>query len=184
MSKAIGVFLADGFEEIEGLTVVDLCRRAGIDVRMTSVTGSLAVTGGHGIELKADELFEDTDFGALDMVVLPGGLQGTNTLKAHEGVQDIIREFLANDKYIAAICAAPTVFGKMGILEGRKAICYPGLEENLTGAVVTMESVVQDGRIITSRGLGTAIDFALAIIENLIDAQKAEEIAGSVVYGA
>ena len=184
MSKAIGVFLADGFEEIEGLTVVDLCRRAGIDVKMISVTGDLTITGGHAIKLQADELFEDTDFSALDMVVLPGGLQGTNTLKAHEGVKGVIRDFLAEDKYIAAICAAPTVFGQMGILEGKKAICYPGLENQLTGAEVTVRSVVQDGRILTSRGLGTAIDFSLAIIENLISEEKAKEIAESVVYQA
>lgn len=182
MNKSIGVFLADGFEEIEGLTVVDLCRRAGIDVKMTSITGNLTIVGGHNIELIADELFEKTDFAALDMVVLPGGMGGTNALKAHEGAQEVVREFLAQDKYVAAICAAPTVFGQMGILEGKKAICYPGLEEQLTGAVVTMDSVVQDGKIITSRGLGTAIDFSLAIIENLISAEKAEEIAKSVVY--
>ena len=182
MGKSIGVFLADGFEEIEGLTVVDLCRRAGIEVQMISVTGKYEITGGHAIRIQADQLMEETDFSELSMIVLPGGLQGTNTLKAHDGVKQAVRNFLDEGKYVAAICAAPTVFGGMGILNGKRAICYPGLEEQLSGAVVTMESVVQDGQIITSRGLGTAIDFSLKIIENLENTEKAEEIAKSVVY--
>jgi 4-methyl-5(b-hydroxyethyl)-thiazole monophosphate biosynthesis len=182
MEQSIAVFLADGFEEIEGLTVVDLCRRAGITVHTVSITGSLTITGSHGIVLQADQLMEETDFTDLDMVVLPGGLRGTNALKAHDGVKQKVQEFLDDGKYIAAICAAPTVFGAMGILNGKKAICYPGMEGDLTGAEVTTEPVVQDGKIITSRGLGTAIDFALKIIENLKNLEKADEIAKSVVY--
>ena len=165
------VFLADGFEEIEGLTVVDLLRRAGIETRTVSIMGQEEIKGAHGIIVKADSLFENTDFSEVKMLVLPGGMPGTIHLKEHKGLEEL-----------AAICAAPTVFGGMGILKGKKAICYPGMEEGLIGAEVTCQPAVTDGHITTSRGLGTAIDFALALISELRDKESADTISKQVVY--
>ena len=182
MSK-VYILLADGFEEIEGLTVVDLLRRSGIDIEMVSIKDELNITGARGIKVIADKLITDITDKA-DMLVLPGGMPGTNYLKQSEAVKKMVMDYLNDDKYIAAICAAPTIFGEMGLLNGKKATCYPGLEPSLTGAMWPGESdpVVRDGKIITSRGLGTAIDFALEIIRVLINDIKAEEIAKSIVY--
>jgi len=159
------IFLAEGFEEIEALTVVDLLRRAQIEINMVSITGSLQVTGSHQISVMADVLFEDAKFDDADMLVLPGGLPGTINLMKHEGLDKLLRKFHSESKNMAAICAAPTILGNKGLLEGKKATCYPGCENELTGSTVLYDDVVIDGNIITSRGLGTAIDFALAIIK-------------------
>lgn len=179
---AVGVFFAEGFEEIEGLTVVDLLRRAGIETKMVSVTGLKQVTGSHGISVGMDETIENVDFDALDMIVLPGGMPGTRNLEACENLVSRIKEFAATGKALAAICAAPTVFGHLGLLEGRPACCYPGLEGELTGAAVTMEAVAKGEKIITSRGMGTAIEFGLAIIEYFQGKEASEKMADSIVY--
>ena len=181
MSK-IAVAMADGVEEIEGLTVVDLCRRAGIEVTMVSVSGNLTVHGSHGIDFKADALFEETDWDGFDMLVLPGGKVGTDNLEAHAGLMKILDSYAAAGKMVAAICAAPSVLGHRGILRGRKATCHPGFEKDLLGAEWLAEPVVCDGNLITSRGVGTAIAFALAITEHFCGAAKAREIADAIVY--
>ena len=173
---------ADGFEEVEGLTVVDLLRRAGFRCDIVSLSDSDTVTGSHGIIIGADRHFSDTDFESYDAVILPGGLKGTDALRADERVLDLLRKIRKAGKLTAAVCAAPTVLGKAGLLEGRRATCYPGLEEGLTGAVPCTDSVVCDGTVITSRGLGTSIDFALAVITFLESAEKADEIARKIVY--
>lgn len=182
MKKQVCVFLADGFEEIEGLTVVDLLRRAGVDVTTVSITGERTIHGAHGIDVQADKLFNEVDYDGQDMVVLPGGMPGTLHLGEHTGVKQILEQFYQEKKYIAAICAAPSVLGKYGMLNGRKATSYPGFEEALTGATYVYDSVAVDDFVITSRGMGTAIDFSLALIEKLIDVQKAEEIGKSIIY--
>ena len=125
------VFTADGFEEIEGLTVVDLLRRAGADTQMVSISDSLSVKGSHSIEIKADTFFEDVNYGEADLLVLPGGMPGTLHLGGHEGLCSLLKEFHEQGKKVAAICAAPSVLGKLGILKGKKAVCYPGFEEKL-----------------------------------------------------
>lgn len=181
MSK-VYIFLADGHEEIEALTVVDLLRRAGIDIETISITGNRQVTGSHGITTTADKLFEEIDCDAADMLVLPGGMPGTKNLEAHEGLMENVAAFAASDRYIAAICAAPTVFGHKNLLSGKRACCYPGMEEGLLGAEVSFDKVTVDGKIITSRGMGTAIDFALTIIEKLDSKEKAEKIGKAIVY--
>ena len=180
--RHVSVFLADGFEEIEGLTVVDLLRRAGVDTDTVSVTGSLCIHGAHGIDVKADSLFEDKDFEETDMLVLPGGMPGTIHLGEHKGLISLLKEFYAAGKYIAAICAAPGILGTLGFLEGRKACSYPSKEDALTGAFVVKEPVAADGHIITSRGAGTAIPFALALITELCGREKADEVRDSIVY--
>lgn len=175
------VFTADGFEEVEGLTVVDLLRRAGEEVLMVSISDNLSVTGSHGIEIKADVFFEDVDYSTVDLLVRPGGMPGTKHLGAHQGLADLLKEFAASDRKVAAICAAPSVLGGLGILREKKAACYPGFEEKLEGALVFTDSVVKDGNITTSRGLGTAIPFALELISQLEGEVKARQIKKSIV---
>lgn len=179
--KKIYIFLADGFEEVEALTTVDLLRRAGGDVHMVSVSGDLCVHGAHGIDVKADCLFEDATDKA-DMLILPGGMPGTLHLKEHSGLTSLLKSYHESGRFIAAICAAPTVFGHLGLLTGRKACCYPGMESGLTGADVVFDPVAVDGNMITSRGVGTAIPFALTLIETLFGSEKSEEIKASIVF--
>lgn len=182
MSK-VCVFLADGFEEIEGLTVVDLLRRAGEEVVMVSIMGRKEITGSHGIQLQADALFDEVNYTEAKLLVLPGGMPGTKYLGAYQPLTDMLTEWNAAGKMIAAICAAPSVFGDLGFLYGKEAVCYPGFEERLTGAAIGAGSVAVDGNITTSRGMGTAIDFAGALIEQLQSKEKAEEIKKSIIYG-
>ena len=176
------IFLADGFEEIEALTVVDLLRRAGIEITTASIMGRNLVSGSHGINVEADVLFDEVDFDSLDMLILPGGLPGTTNLDEYAPLKEKIREFNDNGKKLAAICAAPTVYGQMGILKGKKACCYPGRESDLLGADVQTSEVTKDGNFITSRGMGTAIPFGLAIIEEFQGKAAADEMAKKIVY--
>ncbi|MBS6194206.1 MAG: DJ-1/PfpI family protein [Clostridiales bacterium] len=182
MSK-VCVFLADGFEEIEGLTVVDLLRRAGEEAVMVSIMGRKEITGSHGIQVRADALFEEMDFTETKLLVLPGGMPGTKYLGAFTPLTELLKSWNEDGKMLAAICAAPSVFGDLGLLKGKEAVCYPGFEERLTGAVIGKGTVSVDGNITTSRGLGTAIDFAAALIEQLQNREKAEEIKKSIIYG-
>ena len=184
MSKKVYIFLADGFEDIEGLTVVDLLRRAEIEIHTVSIKNTKEVQTAHGISLLTDKVFGEVDFSDADMLVLPGGMPGTLHLGDCEGLKGFLMKAAEENGRIAAICAAPTVLGKLGLLNGRKAICYPGMEDGLTGAEVTVEPVVTDGNITTSRGLGTAIPFALRLIEELSGKETADRIAESVVYQA
>nr|WP_297705634.1 DJ-1 family glyoxalase III [uncultured Butyrivibrio sp.] len=176
------IFLADGFEEIEALTVVDLLRRAGIDITTASIMGKKEVTGSHKITVLADALIDDIDFDSLDMIILPGGMPGTTNLGACEPLKAQIKDFDSKGKMLCAICAAPTVYGKMRILNGKKACCYPGCEVDLTGADVQTSEVTKDGHFITSRGMGTAIPFGLAIIEHFQGSTASDEMAKKIVF--
>ena len=178
----IYVHLAEGFEEVEALTVVDVLRRAEADVKTVSVTGSRMVTGTHGITVEADLLFEDADYDKCEMIVLPGGLPGSTNLQAHEGLTANIRAFASAGKKLAAICAAPMVFGSCGILDGKKATIYPGMEEYLTGAEPTGEAATVDGNIITGQGPALAMEFALAIAENVKGKETADAVAEDLLY--
>lgn len=180
--KKAAVLLADGFEEIEALTAVDLLRRARIYVDTISISDDYMVHGAHGINVQTEDLFEEVNFAEFDMIVLPGGMPGTKNLEEHNGVQRVVKDFHENGKYVGAICAAPGILGAMGLLKGKRAACYPSVEDRLSGAVIMRVPVVQDGNIITSRGMGTAIDFALKLVEVLTDKSKAEEIADSIIY--
>lgn len=181
MSK-VCIFLAEGFEEIEALTVVDILRRAGIEAVTVSVTGNKTVTGSHKIPVIADKLFEEVDFREADMLVLPGGMPGTLNLEAHKGLMENVDEFYAQNKWNAAICAAPSIFGHKGMLKGKKACCFPEFESHLEGAEVSKDEVCVAEKVITSRGMGTAIPFGLAICEQLIDKETAETLAKKIIY--
>ena len=181
-SKKVGMMVANGYEEIEMLTVVDLLRRAGMNCDIISVTGAKELTSSHHVTVIADLLYEEADFDSYDALVIPGGMPGTINLSEHAGVCEQLKKACSDGKLIAAICAAPTVFAKLGLLEGKKAICYPGMEAQLTGAIVTCEPVARDGNIITSRGMGTAIDFGLAILAYYEGEEAAASMAKTVVY--
>lgn len=181
MSK-VYVFMADGTEEVEALTVVDLLRRAGIAVTTVSVMEKEEIISSHNISIRTDELFGTSDYADGDMLVLPGGMPGTTHLKEHEGLRKVLKEYEKNGKYLAAICAAPSVLGSNGMLAGKQAICYPGFEEQLSGAELVNKNVVHDGQFITSKGLGTAIDFSLTLIAILAGTEAAANIARGVQY--
>ena len=180
--KRTAMLFANGFEEVEALTVVDLLRRADVACDIVSLSGEATVTGSHGVTVGADRAFSETAFADYDALLLPGGQPGTNNLAADERVLALLRDFRDAGKLTAAICAAPTVLAKAGLLDGRRATCYPGLEGKLTGAIPVTESAVTDGTVVTSRGVGTAIDFALALVTYLDGAERADALARAVVY--
>lgn len=176
----IYVFLADGFEEIEALAPVDVLRRAGLTVQTVGVTGK-TVTGSHNISVTADitlaEMVLNEDVQA---VVLPGGMPGAKNLDADETVSRAIAFAVKRGKLLCAICAAPFLLGKRGLLQGRTAICFPGFEKDLTGAGISDEAVCRDGNIITAKGMGVATEFGLKIVETLLDAQTAAELRATI----
>ena len=177
--KTAVVFLADGFEECEGLLVVDLLRRAGIHVITASVMGRKEILSSHQVTLLADACAEEVDFRNADVVVLPGGRPGTTHLGENSIVCKQCTAFAA-DKYVAAICAAPSVLASLGLLVGKHATCHPAVEEKLSGAIVTGEPVTVDGNIITGQGLGAGIPFALKLVEILTGKETADRIAAAI----
>ncbi|MFW6259624.1 MAG: DJ-1 family glyoxalase III [Tangfeifania sp.] len=181
MKKIIAVHLAEGFEEIEAISIIDVLRRADFNVITVSVTGKPEVTGKHGVTIIADQLFENADYENTDVLILPGGMPGAKNLKEHEGLRETILEFKKNDKTIGAICAAPMVLGDLGILENKNATCFPGFENELKGANITGNDVEVDGKIITGKGAGVAIKFALQIVEFLKDRKTADELAERMI---
>lgn len=178
----IAIFFAKGYEEIEALAVVDICRRCGLTIDMVSVTEELQVEGSHGIMVGMDKTFSQVDFAQYDMIVLPGGGEGTKGLEAHQGLMEQVDAFYAAGKYVAAICAAPSILGHRGILKGRRACCYPSFESHLEGAEVTSGPVEISDNVITSRGMGTAIPFGLAIAGVFCGTDKSEEMAKTIIY--
>lgn len=171
----IYVFLADGFEEIEALATVDILRRADIKT-LTVGIGTKAPTGTHGIKVEADITEAEATANGLDGVVLPGGLPGAWNLKASGKVEELTRYCNENGKLVSAICAAPSVLGDWGLLSGKKAICYPGFEDKLTGAEIIDAPAVLDGMTVTGKGAGAAIEFALQIVSVLKGEAEAEKI--------
>lgn len=173
------MFLITGFEEIEALATVDILRRAGLPVRTVSLTGETAVTGSHGVTVVADTLFEDVDFNTAEMLILPGG---TPAFSEHEGLKKSVKAFYDCGGKVAAICASPMVFGILGMLKGRNATCYPGFEKYLEGALLqTEKAVVIDGNVITGRGPGLTIEFALTIVEILAGKSTREQVASQLL---
>lgn len=176
------VFFAPGFEEIEALTVVDILRRASIDVLMVSVSDSLMVTGSHAIAVSCDAMFQEVDFAGVDMLILPGGMPGAAHLSKHDGLRAVLKNFNDMNLPIAAICAAPFILGDMKMLQGRRAVCFPGFEQHLAGAHLTENLVVVDKNIITAKGAGAAMAFAFEIVEFLRGKSFADELAAKMIF--
>lgn len=176
------VFLAPGFEEIEALTVVDILRRAGIDTDTVSISKDYTVPGAHGINVEADKVIAEVDFSDSEMIVLPGGMPGTKNLEACEDLMTQVDDYLSSGRYVAAICAAPTILGHRSLLIDKPACCYPGMEDQLQGAHVSFDKVVVSDKIITSRGMGTAIPFALKLVEIFTDRVTSLSLAEKIVY--
>lgn len=183
MTKLL-ICMADGCEEVEALTTVDLVRRAGIEMDMVSVTGDKMIDGAHEIRIAADYLWEDISLKDYDGIVLPGGMPGTTHLKEDERVIEAVCSFAKEKKLVAAICAAPTVLGFAGVLKGKDATCYPGMEEGLIGANVKFDEVVLSDNVITSRGVGTAIAFGLCIVSYFKDETTAKNLGNAIVFKA
>lgn len=203
----LAVFFAEGYEEIEALTVVDVCRRCGLEVDMVAVPGAATqdnttalhaasqdkaaaasaqdgrwVKSSHNVTVRMDKTFEQVNFDEYDMLVLPGGKLGTENLEAHEGLMAQVDAFYEGGKYVAAICAAPSILGHRGILKGRKACCYPGFESQLESAEVTEGPVEVSDKVVTARGMGASVDFALAIAGIFCGQDKADEMAKTICY--
>ena len=174
------MFLAEGFEEIEALCPLDLMRRVGIQVTTVGI-GAREIRGAHGISVLADITDKEYPKTSCDMIFLPGGMPGTLNLAASETVTDAIKQAVSDNSYIAAICAAPSILGDMGLLSGKRAVCYPGFEERLTGATIPEDKVVLDGKILTARGMGAALEMGLKIVEIFLGKQKAKELKHGVI---
>ncbi len=174
------IFLADGFEEIEAIAPIDIFRRAGIEVFTISITNEKPVRGAHNIIVSADQLFQEVDFSVNDLLYLPGGMPGTKNLDAHEGLKKLIVKQAGEKKRIAAICAAPSILGKLGLLQGKEAICFPGFEDQLEGAILSNDKIVQSGFISTAKGAGVAVQFAIKLVEVLKGKSISEQIASSI----
>ena len=178
----ITVFLANGFEEVEAITPVDIMRRAGLDVRTVSIYDSPMVTGAHKVPIQTDMVFCQVDFSQVDLIVLPGGLPGSTNLNAHEGLREALVKHYESGKRIAAICAAPMVFGSLGLLEGKRATCYPGCESTMTGAEYTKQLVTIDGNIITGEGPAAAFPYAYAILEIFAGKAVADQLREGMMF--
>lgn len=168
------MFLADGFEETEAIGSLDVIRRAGIEIKTVGVTDK-TVTGSHNIQIIADIMLEDIDYCVMDGVILPGGMPGTTNLFENKRVVDAVKSCFASGKLIAAICAAPMIFGQLGMLKGKKATCYPNFEKYLDGATVSDAQCVTDGNVITGKGAGAAILFGAEIV-NFFESGKGDEL--------
>lgn len=176
------MFLANGSEEIESLIPVDVLRRGGVEVKTVSITGSEYVEMAHGVTMKADLRFEDADFKDADLLMLPGGLPGATNLNDHEGVREAILRQFTDGKLVAAICAAPMVFGSLGIVKGKRATCYPGFEKYLDGAEYTHELCTVDGNVITGEGPAATFPYAYTILAMLTSEQTAHAVAEGMMY--
>lgn len=181
-TEMIYAFFAEGLEEIEGLAVVDVLRRAGIETEIVSITGNRQVTGSHNITIQADKCIQDVDIDRADVIFLPGGMPGTLNLAGCEELMKAVQHFYESGKRLAAICAAPSILGNLGILKGKKATCYPGFEDKLLGAEYCSDKVVTDGTITTAKGMGAAIELGLELIRILQGEEAAEKMKNSIIF--
>lgn len=179
--QQVFVFLADGFEEIEAIAPVDIFRRAGIKVTSVSISEDLFVRGAHDIMVKADACFSELVFEGDFLIFLPGGMPGATNLDNHQGLKKLIEKQADQGREIAAICAAPFILGKMGLLKNKEAICYPGYEHLLNEARISSSEIVKSGNIYTAKGPGVAVNFALRIVENICGSKVAEQITKAMI---
>ena len=176
------ILLAPGFEEAEALVPVDMLRRANIETATVSITGE-PVPGSHGVTVLADVTLDDVDLSRADMIVLPGGGPGYKNLGKEPRVEQLVRKAAEKGLWLAAICAAPTLLGRWGLLEGKNAVCYPGMEEGLTGAQPQLDQgVVVAGKVITGRAAGSAFDFGLTLVETLAGKEESDKVRHGIYY--
>lgn len=178
----IHLMLADGFEEIEALATLDILRRCGLEVTTVSNTGTRLITGAHNIPVMADTIFRKGELLDSEAIILPGGMPGAKNLLSSEGLRKVLVALHEKEVLIAAICAAPMVLGQHGLLEGRNATCYPGFEDQLTGATLVNKMVVEDGQIITGRGPAAAVEFAFAIAARFVAPHVIEEVKSGMLF--
>lgn len=178
----IYVFLATGFEDIEAIAPVDIMRRAGLEVQTVSITGEEIVTSAHGVGIASDLLLSDVDFSSAEMLVLPGGLPGSTNLDACKPLTEAIKRHFESGGPIAAICAAPLVYGHLGLLKGRRATCYPGVETELKGATYTAAIVERDGNIITGKGPAAAFEFGYTIVDYFLGEGASLPLRQGMIY--
>ena len=179
-NNRFAILLADGFEEIEALTPLDILRRCSLDVKTVGINSKIAV-GSHGIATVCDLSTDEINLSEVSAVILPGGMPGAKNLNAHPFTDKVIDAVLKNGGRLAAICAAPLVLGKRGLLNGKSATCYPGFENELLGARVLDIGVVTDGNITTARGMGVALEFSLELVRLILGEEKREEIKNSIM---
>lgn len=180
--KKFYIFLAEGFEDIEALGAVDVLRRAALPVVTVSVTGNLCVHTCHHVPVLADVLFENCDFSDAALLYLPGGLPGATNLAEHEGLREVIQHHYEAGRPLAAICAAPLVYGRMGLLDGHRATCYPGFEKELKGATCEGALVTEDEQFLLGKGPGAVLRLSYAIVARFISKEKAAEICAGMLY--
>lgn len=175
-------FIADGSEEIEALTVVDVLRRAGVEIKTVSITGSKTAVLSHGVKIECDLAIEEADLSDADMLLLPGGLPGATNLNDHEGVRTAMLQQYQSGRKVGAICAAPLVLGGLGILQGKKATCYPGFEDQMTGAEYTADIYTVDGNVITGCGPAATLPYSYAILEMLGYTDEASALREGMMF--
>jgi len=180
--KKVALFLADGFEEIEALTPVDVLRRANIEVTTISISTTTHVTGAHQINVIADTTFDQPDYSTFDAIILPGGMPGTNHLKAHQELNKLLVRHAKEGKLIGAICAAPLILGELNLLQTKNVVCYPGFEKHLKGANILNETIAKDKNLVTANGAGAAMLFALNLVEELLDQTTANKLAEKMLF--
>lgn len=178
----IYAFLATGFEEVEALGPIDVCRRAGLSVKTVSIMDELTVTGAHGVPVVADSLFADNDYTDADLLFLPGGMPGAANLDAHAGLRKVILAHHAAGKALAAICAAPMVYGNLGLGKDKKMTCYPGFESYLKGATYTAALVERDGLLFTGKGPAAALALGYALVEHFCGTDTADQLRQGMMY--
>ena len=179
----VSVFIADGTEEVECLTIVDLLRRAGVEARLVSVMETENIGSSHKVTIEADGKFDTEDFSDTDMLFIPGGMPGTKHMLEHDGLKALVKKFADEGKMLGAVCAAPSVLGQAGVLEGKKATCFPGWEDKLNCGEYTGALVERDGLVITGRGLGACIDEGIEIIRMLKGDEAASDIKSRIQHG-
>jgi len=175
------IILGTGFEDMEAVCPCDILRRGGVEVRFAGI-GSTTVTGGNGITIQADCTVEDLDLDAMDMIVLPGGMGGVHSILGSETALNAVRYAYSHEKYVAAICAAPTILAKLGIIDGKQATVYPGMEDQMGSAIMQDSNAVRDGKVLTGRAPGAAMDFGLLLLETLKNRETADRVRNGMVY--
>ena len=175
------IILGTGFEDMEAVCPCDILRRGGVDVRFAGIGGK-AITGGNGITVQADCTVEELDLDAMEMIVLPGGMGGVRSILASETAMNAVRYAWQHGKYVAAICAAPTILAGLGITDGKQAVVYPGMEDQMGSALMQDTNAVRDGKVLTGRAPGAAMDFGLLLLQTLKDAETADRVRNGLVY--